>query len=326
MAADLSIIVIGGLNTDIVALGAKKLLQAGEYTLADKLYIGPGGKSTNIARMIATLSKKKSVAMIGKTSKDPYGLWKFPVKSLQKSGVNIDYVTVTSFKETGQFPSVALVPVDTKGKNQIYILPGIANTFLPQDIANADALFKSAAANHGMLVLTLELPSQTALAALKKAHVLGLRVLFDPGGIVEGKDYKELFKQKIFLLKPNEHEAKTLTGVIVKDFKSAKVAAEKLLRLGIENVFITHGAHGGYLFSATLEHHIPIPKITIGGTKDETGCGDQTMAAFAVAISGGTDMLEAARTALLAGTLQFYKSGIQPITKGELATHVDNTA
>lgn len=71
MKSNLSVIAIGGLNTDIVALGAKKILRPGEDTYADRLHIGPGGKSRNIAQMSAILSERRNITMVGKTSKDP---------------------------------------------------------------------------------------------------------------------------------------------------------------------------------------------------------------------------------------------------------------
>ena len=318
MDSNLSIIVIGGLNTDIVALGAKKLLKSGEHTYADKLHIGAGGKSRNIAQMIAALSIKKNVAMMGKSSKDPFGLWKFPIDSLKEAGVNIEYVTIASFEETKQFPGIALIPVDKQGRNQIYVLPGINNEFLSKDIDNASNLFQTIAKNKGMLVLTLELPCQTALYAIKKANKLDIKVLFDPGGIDEEQNYTELLKQNIYLLKPNEHEATVLTGVEVNDYKTSKKAAEKMLQQGVQNVFITIGSQGGYFFNNKIEKHIPIPDIKASNTKDETGCGDQAMATFAVAINEGKTEIEAATTAILAGTLQFYNPGIQPVTRSDL--------
>jgi len=318
MRSEISTIVIGGLNTDIVALGAKKILQPGEHTYAEKLHIGPGGKSRNIAQMIATLSGRDHVAMIGRTAKDPYGLWKPPITSLHEVGVNTEFITTVSFEETLQYPGIALIPVDNKGSNQIYVIPGVNNDFSEKDIDNADPLFQTAAKNKGILISTLELPYKTALHAVKKANEAGIKVLFDPGGIDEGQDYKELLAQKIFLLKPNEHEAKTLTGVAVKDGESAKTAADKLLQTGVENVLITIGAQGGYFFNKDTKKHIPIPKVKETGKKDETGCGDQTIAAFAYALNEGKDVVEAATTAIRAGTLQFYKSGISPLTRGEL--------
>lgn len=184
----LSVIVVGGLNTDIVAIGARKLLKAGEHTYASELKIGAGGKSRNMAQMIATLIGKDKVGMIGKTSKDPYGLWKLPIETLKKAKVNTDFVNITSFKESGQFPGIALIPVDTEGRNQIYVLPGITNSFSPKDIDDANELFKSVAKNHGILLVSLELPLQTAVYAIKKAGKLGIKCFLTP---------VELMKQKI---------------------------------------------------------------------------------------------------------------------------------
>lgn len=316
--SDLSIIVIGGLNTDIIALGAKKLLQAGEHTYAQSLQIGPGGKSRNIAQMIAVLTQKRNVAMIGKSVKDPYGLWKFPVDSLKSDGVNTDYVVIASYEESKKFPGIALIPVDEKGRNQIYVIPGINNDFLPKDIDDADMLFQMVAKNKGMLVLTLELPYDTAVYAVKKANKLGIKVFLDPGGIEADKDYKELILQHLYLIKPNEHEAKILTGVDVKDFESAKTAAEILLRFGIQNVFITLGSQGGYLFNSNTQQYIPVPQVESKVAKDETGCGDQTMAAFVYSIFNSENEVDSAKNAILAGTFQFYKQGIIPVTAEEL--------
>lgn len=315
---DVSIIVIGGLNVDITARGAQKMVKPGELTYASELSIGPGGKSRNIAQMIAVLSGKKNVAMIGKTSEDPYGLWKLPLESLKEVGVNTHFVDVVSYKESGEFPGIALIPVDTQGNSQIYLIPGINNSFIPQDIDRADELFLAAAKNNGILVLTLELPYQTAVYAVKKANSLGMKVLLDPGGIEEGKDYAELLSQKIFLIKPNEHEAKMLTGTEITDYESAKQAAQKLLEKDIENVFITCGAQGGYFFSKSIEKYIPTHNVQDDTVKDETGCGDETMAAIANSLSEGNDVLTAAGIGVVAGTLKFYKAGIAPITKQEL--------
>ena len=102
MNQQLSVLVIGGLNTDIIARGIRKILKAGENTFAEELIIGPGGKSRNIAHIIATLLGKNRVAMMGKTSKDPYGLWKPPVTALKKSGVNTQCVKIVSFKNSNE--------------------------------------------------------------------------------------------------------------------------------------------------------------------------------------------------------------------------------
>lgn len=311
-------IVIGSLNIDLVATGIKQFPKPGEHVYGKELLIGAGGKSRNIADMIAHLASKNSVAMVGRTVKDPYGLWKVPMDALSKSSVNTDYVNALDYEEANKLPGIALIPVDEHGNNQIFVLPGVSDDFSPSDIDSAASLFQTVGTNGGFLVLTLECPLGTAVYAVEQANKHGLKVLFDPGGLQTDDNIDDLVKAGIFLIKPNEHETKMLTGVEVTDFEAAKQAAAKLQAKGIQNVFITHGVNGAYLFTKTDKTHIPIPKVASGNEKDETGCGDQTMAATCAMLQDGKPLAEAARLAVLAGTLQFYKLGIKPVTKKEL--------
>lgn len=322
MVKSIKFIVVGGLNTDITALGVKKIAGPGEHTYAKELKIGPGGKSRNIAQMIANLTED-GVAMIGKTVQDKYGFWKLPINALAKSGVNTDFVQITP-GGTDKLPGVALIAVDEEGTNQIYVAPGVTNEFSTEDIDKSRPLFEEAKKNSGILVTTLEYPKTTCVHAVKLARYHNLQVVLDPGGISDGENYDELFSQKIFLIKPNEHEAKILTGVEVKDFFSARKSAKVLLDKGVENILITAGRDGGYFFCVNEEAEIPVPDIKLDGAKDETGCGDQTTAAFSCSVSAGKNVLDAAKVAILAGALQFNKEGIDPVTAKELKSASQN--
>jgi ribokinase len=315
---EIKIIVIGGLNTDIIGLGVNELIGPSELTLGGELVIGPGGKSRNIAQMIAVYLGKNSVVMIGRSSRDPYRLWEAPVKALQKAGVNTDFIKILNYDETKKFPGVALIPVDKQGKNQIYVLPGVNDDFSAEDLDAANELFTTVGNHEGALAFSMELPLATAVHALKKAAELDIKVVLDPGGINKETDYSDILNQKIFVLKPNEYEAKILTGIEVTDFQSARKAAEKLFTYNIENVMITHGANGAYLFGKDLEKHILIPELEESPAKDETGCGDQVTAVLASELAIGTDIRKAAEIATKAGTYQFYRIGIQPISKADL--------
>lgn len=109
-----------------------------------------------------------------------------------------------------------------------------------------------------------------------------------------------------------------LTDITVTDFRSAQQASKIFMDMGVENVLITVGANGAYLFAPDKQIHIPIFKIPEGVVKDETGCGDQTMATLCACLQDGKSLEEAAEIAILAGTLQFHKQGIQPVSKLEL--------
>lgn len=314
-------VVIGSLNTDLIATGIKQFPKSGEHVYGKELVIGPGGKSRNIAQMIACLSPANSVAMVGRTVKDPYGLWQPPVDALIEAGVSTDYITIADYSETKKLPGIALIPVDQQGNNQIFVLPGVSDDFSAQDIDDAVKLFKQVSKNSGVLVLTLECPFSTAKYAVKLASQLDIKVLFDPGGLQRGDDITELINAGVYLIKPNEHEAKVLTGIDVVDFGTAQQAAVRLQEQGILNVLITVGSKGAYLFTEDTEEHIIVPDVEVAdSSKDETGCGDQTMAGLAAFIQQGKGLSEAASLAVLTGTLQFYRAGIKPVEIEEIQT------
>ena len=122
-------IVIGSLNTDLVATGIKQFPKPGEHVYGKELLIGPGGKSRNIADMLAHLAPKDSVAMVGRTVKDPYGLWRQPMDALAKVGVNTDYVNVLEYEAVNKLPGIGLIRVDLQGNSQIFVLPGVSDDF-----------------------------------------------------------------------------------------------------------------------------------------------------------------------------------------------------
>jgi ribokinase len=311
------ILVVGGLNTDIVAAGVEALLGPGELSRSGELFIGPGGKSSNIARMCACLLGPDRVFMVGRTSRDPYGLWDVPVKALREAGVNTDNVAIEDMEQSGKFPGIALIPVNRSGENQIYCIPGINDDFSPADLDRAAPLFVTSA-HSGILALTLEMPLETVAHAILKAREHGIRVVLDPGGIHKAQEARPLLHEGIHCIKPNEHEARILTGVEVVDFPSAQKAAERLLGRGIRNVMITHGSEGAYLFNRKKAEHFPVPAVMETGEMDETGCGDQATAVLCAEMLKGSTIEQAARLAVCAGTLQFQKRGIQPVRSEEM--------
>lgn len=313
-------IVIGSLCTDLIAAGLGRFPDPGEHVYGKQFIAGPGGKARNIADMVARLSPDGGVAMIGRTAKDPYGLWKLPIDALHEVGVATDYVTIVD--DAQKMPAIAFIAVDRQGKNQIFVLPGISEDLSTTDIDNAGELFKEVGKNQGVLIVTLERPVATALYAIRAAHRYGVKVVLDPGGIEPDSDINDLFGSGIYLIKPNEYETEVLTGVRVIDFETAKQAAAKLHKHGTQNVLITAGAEGAYLFTKDVQEHIPVPAVTgAGNDKDATGCGDQAMAALCASIRQGKSLSDAAKLAVLAGTLQFHKAGVSPLSLDEFTSY-----
>lgn len=319
-------VVIGSLNTDIIASGIEHFPSAGEQVYGEELIIGPGGKSRNIANMIAHLSIENSVAMIGRTAKDPYGLWRVPFDDLVRSTVNTDYIVIEEPSDAQKMPAVAFIPVGNDGNNRIILLPGVSSDFSVADIDNADRLFKEVGKNKGSLVSTLECPIETVAHAVRVANQHNMKVFLDPGGIRPNTSIEDLVVAGIYIIKPNIQEARALTDVNVTDFDSAKLAAERLQNQGIENVLITAGADGAYLFTPETREHFSIPKLNINSVvRDETGCGDQTMAVLCAFVQHGMTLVEATRFSIIAGTLQYHRLGIQPVLFDELMSATQNS-
>ena len=102
-------------------------------------------------------------------------------------------------------------------------------------------------------------------------------------------------------------------------FAAAGAAADRLILQGVRNVLITDGMNGAYLFGDGLREHIEAPSIESAGQLDSTGCGDQVYGDARATLCSGWDLAEAARLAVRAGTLQFHRAGVRPLSLDEIA-------
>lgn len=313
----ISTIVIGSMNTEIVGFGFPALLKPGQTSHGEKAKIGAGGKSRNIAQMVAALIGQGKVAMLGRTSQDPYGLWRCPVDALLEAGVDCSGIRFVRFDQDN-WPGLSLITTDQEGERTISVVEGVNREFCPEDLESADHLFRQAARNDGIFITTLEHPLGTVLFGIEKAKRHGLRVLIDPGGMRAGLDYASVLSKDVFLFKPNEEEAEKITGGKVRDVESAKKVARALLKLGPRHVLLTIGERGAVLASENGLNHIPVPSVNGGTARDATGCGDQVMAALSAQLLKEKSVIDACLTAVRAGTLQYYREGIIPLREPEL--------
>lgn len=315
----LSALVIGSFNTDIVGFGFPTLVKQGEVGYGSKLKVGPGGKSRYVGQMLAALLGQGKVAMVGRTTQDPFGLWRPPVDALIEAGVDCSGIRFVRFdKETG-WPGISLIAIDDEGAKHTYVVEGVNAELSPDDLGQSDHLFRAVSRNKGMLILSMEIPFGTAIFAVQKAREHKIKVMMDPGGARGRTDCSSLINNDIYLLKPNEEEAQILTGVKIKDNDSAIEAARKLVSMGPQHVLLTRGENGAVLASKDGEKLLECPHVAEKGEGDATGCGEQSLAAMCASIYRGKDIQTAANMAVLAGTLQYYREGVVPITEKDLA-------
>jgi ribokinase len=286
------IVVVGSLNMDLV-LTVARAPNAGETLTGRTLQLIPGGKGANQAVACARLGGR--VAMIGRVGRDEFG--EQLRKSLAADHIALDHLGSDDQAGTG----VAMIMVDDSAQNRIVLVPGANGAFTPEHVDEARALIESA----GLLLLQLEVPLPTVMRAIEHAARSGARILFNPAPAQPLP--AEWFARMDYLV-PNETEASLLTGINVTDPASATGAAQKLRSRGARVVLITLGAQGVLIADAGGTRHYRPPTVK---AVDTTAAGDTFIGAFAVGLTEGLALDDAAKLAMQAASLSVTRVGAQ---------------
>ena len=286
------IVVLGSTNTDMVIRG-KKIPAPGETVSGGSFLMNPGGKGANQAVAVARLSAKRGACVfVAKVGDDLFGR----ETAVRMKGDGIDAKLVVDRREPS---GTALILVDAKGQNVISVALGANGTLSPKDIAP----FRKDIENAAALLLQLETPVKTVLAAAKWASAKGVPVILNPAPAA--KLPRELYRTLEWIT-PNETEAELLTGVKVSDAKSAQKAVDVFLRRGVRHVAITMGVKGVYC--GNCRRLYPAKKVK---AVDCVAAGDTFNGAFAVALAEGKCCKDAIAFAQKAAALSVTRPGAQ---------------
>ena len=291
------IIVVGSLNTDLVAC-ASRIPVAGETITGHAFLSACGGKGANQAYAAARLGAR--VEMIGRVGSDDFG--KQMRANLENVGCDTSGVETVSGISSG----IALIFVGDNGQNSIVVVPGANERLTPADIETAKHRFTGASS----LLLQLETPLATVQAAAAAGRAAGARVILDPAPAPSKTLPLELVRL-VDVLTPNESEAAILAGMPPGRMNVAQAfeVAKKLQQLGPRTVIVKLGDQGCALRDGNDEHALAAPPVK---AVDTTAAGDVFNAALAVALGEGTDMVAACRAANRAAALSVTRRGAQP--------------
>jgi len=268
------IVVVGSLNMDVVAV-APRIPVAGETIIGSKFFTSPGGKGANQAYAAAKLAG--SVAMVGRVGDDEFG--RQMRENLASVGCAIDAV-----KTVPGASGVALIAVAESGENCIVVVPGANHSLLPGDITFDEC---------SVVLLQLETPIETVIAAARFAKQRNARVILDPAPAPLSGLPRELL-ESVDILTPNETEA-----AILADSLEAQSPRTIILKLGERGCELRSGG------KSTL-----IPAIRVNAV-DTTAAGDVFNAALAVALSEGAELEAACRFAVKAAAISVTRLGAQ---------------
>jgi ribokinase len=286
------ITVIGSSNTDMVVKTAT-LPKPGETLLGGTFFMNPGGKGANQAVAASRLGGK--VSFIAKTGSDVFGQ---QAKELfVKEGIDARAVFTDKENPSG----VALINVDAHGENCIAVAPGANDNLSVNDIDSS----KNQIIDSEIILLQLEIPIETVEYAVDLAFRSGKKIILNPAPA--RKIPENLYKQ-LYLITPNETEAEVLTGICVTDETSAQKASEIMMAKGTQNVIITMGSRGSYIFTGGEGRSIPAPEVK---AVDTTAAGDVFNGALCVAIAEGLPLPEAVIFANKAASISVTRMGAQ---------------
>lgn len=286
------IIVIGSSNTDMV-IQSDRLPAPGETVLGGTFFMNPGGKGANQAVAAARLGGE--TYFIAKVGKDVFG--ESALQQFALEGIHGQYICQDDKQPSG----IALINVDAHGENCITVASGANAHLMPPDIEVANSLFQQG----NWLLLQLEIPLETVIFSLEKAHHAGLSVVLNPAPACA---LPESIYAHIDIISPNETETEFLTGIRPVDEASLSLACDYFLSRGVKSVVITRGAKGAYWKTHEASGHVPAQQVV---AVDSTAAGDCFNGALVVALSEGMAFQQAIAFACKAAALSVTQLGAQ---------------
>lgn len=291
------IVVIGSLNMDLVGC-AQRIPVVGETIVGHKYFSEPGGKGANQAYAAAKLGGR--VAMLGRVGSDEFG--RQMRLNLEQVGCDVNELLTIP----GAMSGIALIFVADTGQNSIIIVPGANDRFSPEDVDAAQGFLKGAA----LILLQLENPLLTVLAAARAAHRAGARVILDPA---PARPVPEELFELSDIITPNETEAAILADLPPGSLnpEQALAIARKLQARKARTVIVKLGEQGCMLVEGAKSQLVPAPKVK---AVDTTAAGDVFNAGLAVALSEGLGLAAACKFANSSAALSVTRLGTQVAT------------
>jgi len=284
------IIVVGSLNMDLVVKASRHPMP-GETLLGSDFATYHGGKGANQAVAAAKLSDHGSVIMIGCVGKDSFG--QNLIQGVESVGVDSQFIRTDSTSASG----IALITLDSNGQNTIVVAPGANSKLTPDDVLSSEVAFKDA----GVLLMQLETPIETIIAAVNLAKKHGVQCILNPAPAIA---LPLSLLQQIDVLIPNQTELALLSNS-----NDVMKGIETLLTSGVKNIVVTLGSDGAILANSEEVFKIAAHQVKV---VDSVAAGDAFAGAFAVALSEGKSIFEAAIWGNAAGAIAVTRHGAQP--------------
>lgn len=302
-----SILVIGSINVDLIVRVAK-LLRPGETVVGGTFAQAFGGKGANQA-VAAARSSGGPVAMLGAVGGDDFG--RQSLAALQREGIDVARIRTVENASTG----VAIIAVDQQGQNAIAVASGANALVTADEIERLPAAFWS---DLKVVLVSLEIPLEAAVAALRQAKKFGVTTLLNPAPVTDPDGVRRMLPFADFVI-PNETEAASLTGFSFSPERpwggdDVEPVVRSLLAQGAQNAVVTLGSQGVAWQSGVSEANPPMSRLLPPPVQaiDATAAGDCFCGTLAAALAEGTPLAKAIRFSVAAAAISVTRLGAQP--------------
>nr|WP_320059594.1 ribokinase [uncultured Bacteroides sp.] len=286
------IIVIGSSNTDMV-VKTSRLPIPGETILGGEFFMNQGGKGANQAVAVKRLGG--NLVFLSKLGDDIFG--KQALRAFEEENINTHHIVRDKSIASG----VALISIDENAENSIVVASGANMLLNEQDIDKITGEM----CEGDILLMQLEIPTQTVEYAARKAYEKGVKVVLNPA---PAQVLPESLLQYLYMITPNRIEAEMLTGVRIINDSDVEQAANELSLKGIENVIITLGSNGCFVKEGAVAYNMDSFKVK---AIDTTAAGDTFNGALCVALAEGLDLKQAVMMASKASSIAVTRMGAQ---------------
>lgn len=255
---------------------------------------GPGGKGSNQAVGASRLGAEVTLlTAVGTDSfgRDAHALW-------ASEGINAEHVV-----DTDTPTMVAFILVEPSGDNRIVIAPGALED-LTVDHVEA---FRDVIAQADLCLVSMEIPVDIAVAALRVAKEVGTTSVLNPAPASplpdEAWDY-------IDVLTPNQTEGRILMGLEPDAPLDHEQVLHALRQRTAARIVLTLGKDGAMVDDG--EQVLHVPAFTPRHIVDSTGAGDSFSAALSVGLCQGKSLVDAVRMGAAAGAHAVTILGVIP--------------
>jgi ribokinase len=288
----MSVTVFGSINIDVTAY-AERIPAIGETLHGTAYKTGLGGKGANQA--VATARLGAPTAFVGRIGGD--GFANEAAKQIAAYGVDASML----FRDKEAATGIAVIGVDAKGQNVIWVIAGANGRLDQTDVERA----RTQLAASQVLLLQIEVPLASSLAAAAVTRANGGLVVFDPAPVPPGGVSSDAYRA-VDIITPNEIETGMLLGQTPRTVEDAVAAARALRARGTPSAVVKMGALGAAYSSPDGEAFVPAFKVT---ATDTVAAGDSFNGGLAVGLTRRLSFAEAVRMASATGALATTKQG-----------------